>query len=173
MRDEEFFLKGRGALVCVGISLLVIAVAAVYLLFSLGNDSTVPCVAMPLGFLALIISLRVMLNDDPGAIRVIRSFWSIRKIVVSGSGIALHRKDNSVASEIAWQEVINIEYRIMRKMIGRTEIDREPDSLKFTLTSERMFEIPLSTILRKQDRGRMVRAVVTNLAAAGYPFEER
>ena len=172
MRDEEFLLKGRGAMVCVGLSLLVIVVAVVWLFLGLG-DSSVPCVAVPFGFLALIISLRVMLDDDLGTIEVIEAFWPIRKIVVSDSGIALHRRDNSVASEIGWQEVVNVEYRIKRKMMGRTEVDREPDSLKFTLTSERTFEIPLSKILRKQDRGRMVRVVVTHLAAAGYPLEER
>ena len=69
MRDEEFLLKGRGAMVFVGLSLLVIVVAVVWLFLGLG-DSSVPCVAVPFGFLALIISLRVMLDDDLGTIRI-------------------------------------------------------------------------------------------------------
>jgi len=168
MRDEEFFLKGREALVCMGISLLVIAVAAVYLLLDLGDSIELPCLALPFGFLAFIISLRVALNDDPSAIRAIRAFWPIQKIVVSGSGIALHRKDNSVASEMAWHEVVDAQYLIMRHKVWGTEVSREPDSLKFTLTGGRTFEIPLSNILRKEESARMVRAVVTHLAAAGY-----
>ena len=168
MRDEEFFLKGREALVCMGISLLVIAVAAVYLLLDLGDSIELPCLAVPFGFLAFIISLRVMTNDDPRAIRAIRAFWPIRKIVVSGSGIALHRKDNSVASEMAWHEVVDMQYLIVRHMVWGTEVRREPDSLAFTLTGGRTFEIPLSIILRKDDRPKMVRAVVTHLTAAGY-----
>jgi hypothetical protein len=171
MRDEEFCLKGRGALIIMGISLLVIVVAAVYLLFGLG-DSPLACLAVPFGFLVFILSLRVATSDDLGAFKAIRAFWSIRKIVVSGSGIALHRMDNSIASEAAWHEVVDVQYLIMRRKVWGTEVSREPDSLSFKLTGGRTFEIPLRIILRKEDSARMVRAVVTHIAAAGFQPRE-
>lgn len=164
MHYDEFYLKTPTELKGLAIIPLIIVGAFVLLSSQIFPTEIEPI--LPLGICAgmaffVMYAAFALWEWEP-----IMRFRQMKKIVISGYGIALYRKDGNTARLIRWQQINEGKFRGVRHLhIGLLETHSAPGSIILNLNDGSDFEIPLHMILTDEDHLGMVTAIGRYLVA--------
>jgi hypothetical protein len=123
---------------------------------SLGGLSFIAFAAAVVGIIVSLVFGFLALFEEKDIAR----YSNIKKIIVSGQGVALYRRDDSVDLLLSWQQIKAVQVRGLKHMfLGVVETGQEPVAIVFDLVDGSSFTIPMHLILKESDRTRMVSVV--------------
>lgn len=160
MNGEIFYLSRPSILIAFIIFFICFAIGCVSLPLS-------PYIPSPFDkILAFMAFVGLMFSIIYGIFTLVlygqlQDFIGINRIVISGDGFLLYKKDGTIAKTIPWQDIKNVEYQeSITHFLGEY---REPQSVKLNLIEGNTFEIPIGDILKVSDRFRMVATIQYNI----------
>ena len=155
MNDEEFYLITPEVLIEFKLCLVGLAIGSIPLLFNVSFLGFLEPIIVIIFMMSLIFSvifgILVLIGYDD-----ISRFKQINKIVISGWGFSLYKRDGSTANTIPWHNIKSVEVRGMKKSVWGVEVDRKPVAVTLNLIDGDTFVIPLHIILKDPDSFRMV-----------------
>ena len=176
---QEFLLTRRGEIlglkitpITFGAGIIILQVSDLFHRFAVLNT-----VVSGLGILMVILSPIAFLTFLIGALIVRKSvapFSGVKSILVGSQGIVLRKKDSSEQLAITWSNVKSLEYRGVRWMwLGLVETSREPVLAKVLLKDGTVFNIPLTSLLKKRDRLSIMKAIAYYVAPTNWRVTDR
>lgn len=154
MNDEVFYLRTPSILIAFIISFICFAIWCAPL--PLSHYIPIPFEelrAIIMGFGGLMFSIIFGIFTLVAYSGKLRDFIGINRIIISGDGFLLYKKDGTIAKKIPWQNIKNVyfEYRETRSVKLREIL-----SVKLNLIDGNTFEIHIDDILNAYDGFRMV-----------------
>ncbi|HUV02694.1 MAG TPA: hypothetical protein VMW67_04520 [Desulfobacteria bacterium] len=167
MEDEVFYLSRPSILIAFIISFICFAIWCVSL--PLSHYIPIPFEELRgiiMGFGGLMFSIIFGIFTLVAYNSKLRDFIGINRIIISGDGFLLYKKDGTIAKKILWQNIKDVEYQdlITRYYIPPLGEYRQLQSVKLNLIDGSTFEIPVDEILKESDHFRTISAIQYRVA---------